>query len=69
MGHAFLNAADRMSPGSPCTKKPYKDRHDARRAMNRGIEHRGKGMVAIGTGIMNVYQCRFCGFWHLGHRS
>ena len=69
MTHAFLNAGSSVQVVQRCTKRAYPNAKDARRAMNRGVGNRGRGMVAIGTGTMNVYRCGICGAYHLGHKE
>jgi len=43
-----------------CKKVPYLTREEA-----RGVVKYKKGIEVYGK----PYKCRFCGFWHLGHKA
>ena len=68
MGHAFLRALGSVEVKQRCTKAPYETAKRARRAMGRGMSRHGRGLVAFGSGILNVYRCPICGAWHIGHK-
>jgi len=70
MTHAFLKTGDHVEAKQRCTKRAYASRQEARRHMNRGVaRNNGRGLVAVGKGLMNVYRCQICGLYHLGHKS
>lgn len=65
MGHAFLKSLGSVHVEQKCTKVPYANAKTARRKRD-GHRH-NHGMVAMGAGRLNVYRCKICGAWHVGH--
>lgn len=65
MAHAFLKG-----PSSTrkwwCSKARFESRRQANIALRHTVKN-SRGLVAMGDGTMNVYKCRECGGYHLGH--
>lgn len=66
MSHAFLNGPFKAS-NQQCAKVGYESRRDALRKVgkHRSASH---GLTAVGVGKLNVFKCKTCGLYHLGHR-
>jgi hypothetical protein len=67
MAHAYLFTSSPIEVVQRCTKVAYDSRRMAHRA--RGRMRQPIGVTAVGTGTLNVYKCRICAAWHLGHKG
>lgn len=65
--HAFLNAPNQMTLIQRCHKIAWPSRRDAMKV--RGKHRKPDGLAPSGTGTMQVYRCRQCHGWHLGHAN
>jgi hypothetical protein len=66
MAHAFLKVIDTVRVFQKCKKVPWPTRKVARQVLN---DHRKPtGTTQTGKGVMNVYKCKWCKAWHVGHR-
>ena len=65
MGAAYLNAPD-VHVMQRCIKRHFDSRQMAQK-LARTIR-KPTGVVAIGSGVLNVYRCKICKGWHIGHK-
>lgn len=67
MAAAYLKSPEKGKADTVwmCTKTQYPVKHHATRVVRNFA---GSPDVATGKGVVTAYQCRYCGFWHVGHK-
>jgi hypothetical protein len=63
--HAFLNASNQIEVIQRCVKIAWPSRQIARKVL--GEHGKPTGLTRSGNGTLQVYKCRICRGWHVGH--